>query len=550
MKRQLRRIIPVVLLSCLTPGLVAEPAISPATQPDPQLQQIADQFRQYCIAPASDHGDRLLDDVELPKTSVAQAANLMKKMHDDGSWPDIDYESNARSSWPAYDQLTRLLALTVYARRPDTAPADSMKAIAAVHAGLDFWGEHDFICPNWWYNVIGSPKILGTIALLLDKDLHPLERDYITDVVMPRSKIGAMTGQNRVWIAGNNVMKAALVGDVALMRRASGIIADEITVSRIQLGVPDEGIQPDWSFHQHGPQQQFGNYGMAFASDTTRWAVILRNTRYAIPEEKIDILRHYLLDGLDWTCWNGVMDISACGRQLFPNSPKSKCGTIAAVMQTMSLVDTSHAKDYTAFVARNMHGAPNDLLGTQFFYKSDYLVHRSSDLMSTLKMHSNRVIGGETVNSENLSGNHLPDGATFFYRTGNEYTDIFPVWNWRMIPGTTSLLDDAPLTWIKPKTTKSADAPKEPKADPKVPPATPSPARAVKPPGTAFVGGALRRHTCRHRLRPQPRLPPRPQGLFLLQRHDPLPRRLGFPQTEAPSPSPPSTNASFTAKCD
>ncbi len=474
----------------------ADPASpTPATQPDPQIQQVADQFRQYCIAPATDHGDRLLDDVELPKTSVSQAANLIRKMRDDGSWPDINYTSSARSSWPAYDQLTRLLALTVYARRPETAPAESVKALDAIRRGLEFWGKNDFICPNWWYNVIGTPKILGTIALLLDKDLQPLERDYITDVVMPRSKIGAMTGQNRVWIAGNNVMKAAIVGDAALMRRAAGIIADEITIARIELGVPDEGIQPDWSFHQHGPQQQFGNYGMAFATDITRWAIVLRNTRYAIPEEKVDILRHYLLDGLNWTCWDGVMDISACGRQLFPNSPRSKCRTIAAVMQTMSLVDTSRAKDYTAFVARNVHGAPNDLLGTRFFYKSDYLVDRSPDIMSTLKMHSNRVIGGETVNSENLSGNHLSDGATFFYRTGDEYTDIFPVWNWHMIPGTTSLLDDAPLTWVKPKTEKppaaaGRTAPKEQKSDPTVPPATPAPARQQKPSGTAFVGGA------------------------------------------------------------
>ncbi|MGN6368077.1 MAG: polysaccharide lyase family 8 super-sandwich domain-containing protein [Phycisphaerae bacterium] len=470
------------------------PATRPTAQVDPQIVQVARQFRQYCIAPATGRGDRLLDDVELPKTSVSQAAKLMTTMRQDGSWRDIDYALDARSSWPAYNQLTRLLALTVYARRPETSPAESEKAIDAVHRGLQFWGKNDFICPNWWYNVIGTPKILGTIALLLDKDLRPLERDYITDVVMPRSKIGAMTGQNRVWIAGNNIMKAALTGDVSLMRQAAGIIADEVVLSRIQLGVPDEGIQHDWSFHQHGPQQQFGNYGMAFAIDITRWAIVLRDTRYAFPDEKIDILRHYLLEGLNWTCWNGVMDISACGRQLFPHSPRSKCSTISAVMQSMSLVDPSYARQYTAFVARNEHDAPNDLLGTQFFYKSDYLVHRSADLMSTLKMHSNRVIGGETVNSENVSGNHLPDGATFFYRSGKEYTDIFPVWNWRMIPGTTSLLDDSPLTWVKPRAEQSASGkekkPERRKSDPTLPPANPAPTRPAKPPGTAFVGGA------------------------------------------------------------
>jgi len=67
--------------------------------------------------------------------------------------------------------------------------------------------------------------------------------------------------------------------------------------------------------------------------------------------------------------------------------------------------------------------------------------------MATLKMSSNRVIGGETVNSENLSGLHLADGATFFYRSGHEYDDIFPSWDWRMIPGVTCNLGDDSLHW-------------------------------------------------------------------------------------------------------
>ena len=67
--------------------------------------------------------------------------------------------------------------------------------------------------------------------------------------------------------------------------------------------------------------------------------------------------------------------------------------------------------------------------------------------MTTLKMSSNRVIGGETVNNENLSGLHLADGATFFYRNGHEYDDIFPAWDWRIIPGVTSSLGNVSLRW-------------------------------------------------------------------------------------------------------
>ncbi len=40
-------------------------------------------------------------------------------------------------------------------------------------------------------------------------------------------------------------------------------------------------------------------------------------------------------------------------------------------------------------------------------------------------------------NSEGLKNHYLGDGANFISRTGQEYYDIFPVLDWRRIPGTT-----------------------------------------------------------------------------------------------------------------
>ena len=59
-------------------------------------------------------------------------------------------------------------------------------------------------------------------------------------------------------------------------------------------------------------------------------------------------------------------------------------------------------------------------------------------------MSSKRVIGAELVNEENLSGYHLADGALYLYQGGDEYTDIFPVWDWRKIPGVTCAQTDIP----------------------------------------------------------------------------------------------------------
>lgn len=444
---KLKWIFAVFALTLLTLnfGLAAAPparAAPPTPAPESPTNQVARQFREYCLHESTDHGARLLDDVELPKTSPEQAAKLLASLQPDGSWPDIDYASQARSSWPPATHLTRALGLTVYARRPATAPADAAAAIAAVHRTLAYWKSHDYQCPNWWYNQIGVPKILGNTALLLNTDLSSDERAYITATVLPRAKVGAMTGQNKVWLAANGLMRAALTADEPALRQAADVIQSELTSSTA------EGIQPDFSFHQHGPQQQFGNYGMAYAVEMTRWATVLRNTPFAFPPAKITLLSNYLLQGESWITWRGAMDISACGRQLFPNSPVSKAGVIAGTLRAMALADAPRAPDYLAFVTRNASAtAPNDLVGTRYYYRSDYLLHRRPDEMISLKMSSTRVIGGETVNNENLSGLHLADGATFFYCSGREYDDIFPAWNWHLIPGTTSTLDNSSLTW-------------------------------------------------------------------------------------------------------
>jgi chondroitin AC lyase len=43
----------------------------------------------------------------------------------------------------------------------------------------------------------------------------------------------------------------------------------------------------------------------------------------------------------------------------------------------------------------------------------------------------------EPYNEEGLMMHHVADGANFLSRTGKEYIDVFPVWDWQKIPGTT-----------------------------------------------------------------------------------------------------------------
>jgi chondroitin AC lyase len=415
----------VSLLFCLGTALPAADLPVPVS---PAVQKAADQFRVF-------NRHARIDEKEI---DPAQALTYARSQKADGSWPDLDYASTARSGWFPHNHCNRMVSIAMaLAGGTDVSADDRERLLDSVHRAFRFWISHDFQCPNWWENEIGIPKLIGSCALLLGENLTPDEYAYATQVSLARYGIG-MTGQNKVWLAGNALMLGLLKGDEALINAAAAAIWGELHVST------EEGIQPDDSFQQHGPQQQFGNYGMAFAGEICRWGTILRGTPWALPADKLEIFRSYLLGGEGWVSWRGAMDISSCGRQLMPHHPLDKAADTALAMKEAAVFDPGSAPAYLAFVARNQPGAPNDLVGNKYFWRSDYLVHRTTEFAATLKMSSNRVIGEEMVNSENLSGYHLADGALYLYQSGDEYADIFPVWDWRKIPGVTCAQTDLP----------------------------------------------------------------------------------------------------------
>jgi len=422
----------LALVCALCSVASAAEALNTARSPD--IQRAVAQFRSFYLG--SDDAFAMRDSNEAPP-EPARALAQARKLREDGSWADLDYASKARSGWAPDQHCTRMLAMATLAGLQGTSAADREQLLSAVHRAFAYWISKDFQCTNWWYNEIGVPKSLGALALILGDELQPAEFRYMTQVSLARYPI-AMTGQNKVWLAGNSLMRGLLAGDESLVSKAIDAIWSEVGIST------GEGLQPDFSFHQHGAQLQFGNYGMAFAVETARWARILRGTPWALSAKRLEDFRGYLLEGHNWISWRGAMDISSCGRQLMPHSPVSKTNTLRRVMKQALVFDPTKAVAYQAYIDRNQEGAPNELVGTRYFWRSDYLVHRRPAFMASLKLSSNRVIGAELVNSENLSGYHTADGALYFYRTGEEYADIFPVWDWSRLPGVTCLQAPVP----------------------------------------------------------------------------------------------------------
>jgi chondroitin AC lyase len=116
--------------------------------------------------------------------------------------------------------------------------------------------------------------------------------------------------------------------------------------------------------------------------------------------------------------------------------------------ENMAKLDTPDRQKFLSF-ARTLKG--NDwsdkdaLTGNKHFWRSDYMVHRRGNYMASVRTASTRNRRTELVNRENLKGDHLSDGLTYIYLRGDEYRDIFPLWDWRKLPGTTCLQGNRPF---------------------------------------------------------------------------------------------------------
>ena len=360
---------------------------------------------------------------------------IIKLQKSDGSFSDIKYNDQALSNWDPLNHVSRLLYLGRVYVQPESKYYHKKDISKILHNGLQAWFKLKPVCRNWWYNEIGVPKTFGLVAILLEDELSENEK---SDAVRVMNNSGfRMTGQNKVWLAGNVLLKALLLSDESLVKQARDTIASEI------YQTTNEGVQPDFSFHQHGPQQQFGNYGLAYINSLSYYANVFGGTSLSFSDSQLSILRNFALDGENWVSWRGRMDVSACNRQLFKQAQSGKVLSLCVALNQLRQADSINRKKYEDVILRNLKsGLQPEMTGAKHFWRSDLSVFRSADSYISVRSCSPRVKGTEFTNNENKKGHFISDGCTIFMRRGDEYNDIFPVWDWNRIPGVTAPLVD------------------------------------------------------------------------------------------------------------
>jgi chondroitin AC lyase len=376
--------------------------------------------------------------------STATIQGYQSTLAADGSWTDVNYADTTATNWLPLTHLSRLREMARAYNRPGHALYQNAALQADILRGYDYWLSRNPTSTNWYQNEIGGPQALGDVMVLMKADLSAA-RKTIGAAVLSRAYVprttnsGTNTGQNRVWRAGVGVSRGIVGADSAVAADAFAAMADTILVSTA------EGIQRDGSFHQHGPQLYNQGYGSAYSGDTLRWAANGAGTAYAFLAAQRKILVDYLLDGTQWFVRGQAVDYTAMGREVSRTGRSTAADGFIGQLANALSVDTYRAAELQAFKTRleaaKATGSADPALapvGHKHFWRSDVTAHNAPAYHATVKLSSPRTSQPESGNSEGLQSLHLGDGVNLVMRTGNEYDDIMPVWNWRRLPGTTT----------------------------------------------------------------------------------------------------------------
>ena len=363
------------------------------------------------------------------KSDYGKTGDYLESMNSNGGWNDVDY-TDRDNNWAPLAHLDRLMVMTYNFRKDTSQWFQNKTLLKGIEKAIQYWYQVNPECDNWYKNRIAKQFYFNVIALLLDGRIDAsLEKKMINDL----TETPTMTGSNRTLLATSTFYRGVLENNPEMIQQGVSGVTDQIKITT------KEGVQPDYSFHQHGHFLYNGSYGLNYLRESAWMATIVNGTQFAFPEKDIKILRDYYLNGTRWMIRGGLIDYNVRGRQVGRGDAMKLYGDVLVpILDRMITANPEYANVYQTSQNRIIKQLPQIKYGHKHFWRSDYTIHHRQAYSTSLKMCSERTIGIETnMNTENKLGYWLPYGLTYIYRRGNEYEGIFPAWDWARLPGVT-----------------------------------------------------------------------------------------------------------------
>ncbi|WP_375582316.1 polysaccharide lyase family 8 super-sandwich domain-containing protein [Cyclobacterium xiamenense] len=378
---------------------------------------------------------------ELLKTEISETKvqDILSRMSSDGSFPDINYEDLSRTAgFPHRRHTADLVYLATAYRKPSSSFYKDQQLKQGITRSLEYWVENDFFGDNWHNNQISTPTNLVNLMLLIGEEL-PDDLVRRAQPIIGRAHMnasGARPSGDRIVIAGILAKNLLFTGDKAAFDEVISIIANEIKFS-----TGKRGMQHDYSFHHRVDRVNnttsygYGKYANAFGE----WADYVAGTSYAFETDRINQLVDYYLDGVYKQLVYGIYeDISVKNRAISNQTSFQPKGTVE-IERLLRSTDYRKAELEEIIQLRKGERSPTRAFA-KFFWQTEHFVLQRPDYYTTVRMFSSRNRNMEIpYNGPGITTHHRADGTNYLQLKGDEYHDIWPVYDWQKISGTTVL---------------------------------------------------------------------------------------------------------------
>ncbi len=381
--------------------------------------------------------ERIVADLMETKIDDSAVGELMAKMNADGSFKGINYDDLSRTAGFPQGRHTGNLVYMAKAYKTKRSKYYGSKPLKGlIENGLAFWVKNDFVGDNWHNNQITTPTNLGNLMLVmgdeLPKDLVVKAQPMIFRANMNAS--GARPSGDRIVIAGILAKNLLFQGDYQEFDKIIKIIEGEL-----KFATGQRGMQHDYSFHHRVDRvNNTDSYGYGkYANAYGEWSYYVAGTQYAFSKEKINQLVDYYLDGIYKQSVYGIYkDVSVQNRSISHKATFEPRGTqeIERV-----LVSTDYRKDELEEILRLRKGeAKPSASFAKFFWQTEHFVFQRPNFYTTVRMFSTRNRNMEVpYNGPGKTTHHRADGTNYLMLRGDEYHNIWPVYDWQKISGTT-----------------------------------------------------------------------------------------------------------------
>lgn len=368
--------------------------------------------------------------------SDKHVAELLKNINLDGSWNDINYSSQESALWEPHYHLDRNIIFAIASINKYSTYFNSIQLKQIIQKSLEYWITVKPTSENWWWNIIGEPQRLGLLLNIISYGFIPIEKQIKEQLYsrIPDNNPFDYSGANRSDVGIANLYKSLYVENEPNVN-----IALDAIFSSVEYG-DGSSFKKDGSFMEDGIQLYIGGYAEVLLSNILHFAQIVKGTKFSISDEKIDIMSNFVRGIYANSIRGKTMAYNCHGRSVSRQDQLNKENSVPWIKKLKD-IDSPNNSEYDEIINR-LGGATSPSYSikkdAKHYYMSDYTTQTNPDYNIAVRTVSVRTRKDEIENGEGLKNYFLSDGSTNIVRTGQEYYNIMPLWDYLYIPGTTA----------------------------------------------------------------------------------------------------------------